>query len=172
MATLLSVVSKFKGRKRGLVDITSPISNDGDVSEDSVVSAVAQLSSDESTPTYIKTILAFLLDSRDKLENLMAENSQLHEEIRRLREENTGLRQKLAVNPSDPVLSSLRKSEAIPSRVYSGSDSVVIDHAVQTDSSLTLDQCDKKEMSRSVIVSGVPEITNCPLSVKDGPCPF
>ncbi|WKX90686.1 hypothetical protein Q1695_009493 [Nippostrongylus brasiliensis] len=113
MATLLSVVSKFKGRKRGLVDITSPISNDGDVSEDSVMSvmsAVAQLSSDESTPTYIKTILAFLLDPRDKMENLMVENMQLHEEIRRLREESTGLRQKLAANPSDPVLSSLRKS--------------------------------------------------------------
>ncbi|WKY11127.1 hypothetical protein Q1695_003015 [Nippostrongylus brasiliensis] len=96
MATLLSVVSKLRGRKRGLVDLGSPTSMDGDVNDDhNLVSAVAQLFTDDSTSSYIKTIFAYLLDAKDKMESLMAENLQLHEEIRRLREDNTGLKQKL-----------------------------------------------------------------------------
>ncbi|VDL85134.1 unnamed protein product [Nippostrongylus brasiliensis] len=133
MATLLCVVSKFRGRKRGLVDLGSPTSMDGDVNDDhNLVSAVAQLSTDDSTPFYIKTIFAYLLDAKDKMESLMAENLQLHGEIRRLREENTGLKQKLVAEANAPILSSLYKSNVSSSRAPL--DSVVKNHAlVQTD---------------------------------------
>ncbi|VDL66988.1 unnamed protein product [Nippostrongylus brasiliensis] len=75
MSSLLSAVSKFKGRKRGLVDLASPTLSE----EKSMAAAIAELSEDQCTRQHIKTILAYLLESQEKVGALMAENGRLYE---------------------------------------------------------------------------------------------
>lgn len=145
MASLLSAVTKFKGRKRGLIDLSSPTSYDGD---NSMAMAVAQMAEDDGTPQHIKVILAYLLESKEKIDALMAENERLYDEIRRLREENTGLKHKLA-SKEETHNSSHDVSPCSPPK----SD-------FQTQVELSIGDYEAKEMSRSLIVSGVPELKN------------
>ncbi|KAK6032708.1 hypothetical protein OSTOST_01096 [Ostertagia ostertagi] len=87
------------GRKRGLVDMGSPQSTE---QEKVLLSAVEQLMSDESMPPYLKTIVDYLLDAKEKIELLATENKELSAEIQKLRDENSTLRRSLSVASKPP----------------------------------------------------------------------
>ncbi|WKY12519.1 hypothetical protein Q1695_003811 [Nippostrongylus brasiliensis] len=77
------------------MDLSSPTSCEEDKS---MATAVAEMAEDDGTPQHVKTILIYLLESKDRIDALIAENERLYEELRLLREENTGLKNKLASN--------------------------------------------------------------------------
>lgn len=88
MSGLLSAVTKFRGRKRGLVEATSPTSDDYD---SKLSAALNDAINDSEAPVYIKSIVESLLYFKDRLGSLASENEKLYSELRYLREENTRL---------------------------------------------------------------------------------
>ncbi|KAK6028362.1 hypothetical protein OSTOST_05592, partial [Ostertagia ostertagi] len=108
MSSILSVVSKFKGRKRGLVDFGSPQASE---QERALVTAIDQFMADDATPSYMKTIIEYLLEAKERLEILSSENKELTEEVHKLRKENDFLRQSLSQPPQSQVIVDTSNSE-------------------------------------------------------------
>ncbi|KAK6017188.1 endonuclease/exonuclease/phosphatase family protein, partial [Ostertagia ostertagi] len=107
-----------------------------------LLSAVEQLMSDESMPPYLKTIVDYLLDAKEKIELLATENKELSAEIQKLRDENSTLRRSLSVASKPPPHIDLTNPTQVSEAVNHSSDSSC---------------CESKEFARSLVIIGVPE---------------
>ncbi|KAK6029920.1 endonuclease/exonuclease/phosphatase family protein, partial [Ostertagia ostertagi] len=107
-----------------------------------LMSAVEQLMSDESMPPYLKTIVDYLLDAKEKIELLATENKELSAEIQKLRDENSTLRRSLSVASKPPPHIDLTNPTQVSEAVNHSSDSSC---------------CESKEFARSLVIIGVPE---------------
>uniref|UniRef100_A0A0N4WKS4 BEN domain-containing protein n=1 Tax=Haemonchus placei TaxID=6290 RepID=A0A0N4WKS4_HAEPC len=137
MSSLLFVVSKFKGRKRGLIDFGS--------SQKAVASAVDQSTANDSMPAYMKTIVDYLVDVKERLDVLTSENKGLAEEVQELKDENSRLRCFLSQkSQSDPLVGTNNSSfqASLPSK---------------NGNPISVDCCELEEVSRSLVIIGIPE---------------
>lgn len=143
---LSSAVSKFRGRKRGLIEEGSPTTG---IYEDNLTTALQTLTSDANVPSYLKTIIEFLLISKDKLDGLSRENEKLYEELRLLREENTRLRSLANVTSSKCILSETSLPGSTNLQICTPSQVAYTNHSH--------DCYERKEMERSIVIAGIPE---------------
>lgn len=152
MPPKLSSLSIVKGKRGHATKATDPDT------EMDLSAAVDQLERDQSIPQHVKTILSRILQKVSTVEALVEENRRQTKEIESLRKENSELRS---------VISSLSQSST-NSRVDSctqadlPSGPLSVSPSFSAHQSFPLSCCESKEISRSLVISGLPESQNAP----------
>lgn len=138
MSLLSSVDERVKERRRILKE--GNLDNHNRVDFDA---AVSQILNDKSIPMAMKTFMEIVVPKLGKIDGLIEENKKLRTEVEVLRKQNSEFKK---LKLSDRSVSS----------------SPMIDFSTQHDTAPIHDVscCEAKEMARSLVIVGIPELRN------------
>lgn len=138
MSLLSSVAERVKERRRIPKEGNSVDHNRVDFD-----AAVSQILNDKSIPMAMKTFMEIVVAKLGEIDDLIEENKKLRTEVEVLRKENSELKK---LKLSDKSVSS----------------SPMIDFSTQHDTAPIHDAscCEAKEMARSLVIVGIPELSN------------
>lgn len=124
-------------RKRSRIDDAVTMSQ-----KDSL-SSLRDIVNDPSIPAYVKLMVDLLLETKEEVKQVNQKNGELMDELLKLREENSRLKQQLSAFQSPPTLSLTQASR--------------VDFSCNTDSFQLAASYEERERTRSIVISGLPE---------------